>query len=86
MQLQADLPADIAGEVCYGGGIKPDGTWGGNSLYNNKPFRKAMNLAYENQLGHAAMTAKRAELKANYGNVECDDEQMEEVSDEHSIA
>jgi hypothetical protein len=79
MQLQEDLPPDIAGEVLFGGGIKPNGEWGGNSLFNNKPFRKAMNKAYDDGLGQEAKQALRAQLKANYGNVECNDDQMEEV-------
>ncbi len=79
MQLQEALPPDIAKEGLFGGGVKPDGNWGGNSLFNNKPFRKGMNEAFVKGLDQAAKKQLRAELKANYGNVECDEDQMAEV-------
>jgi hypothetical protein len=79
MQLLEELPPGIQSEVQFAGGMKADGTWGGNSLFNNKPFRKEMNLAYAKGLGQEEKKALRADLKAKYGTVECEDEQMEQA-------
>jgi hypothetical protein len=79
MQLLDALPPSIAGEVQFAGGMKADGTWGGNSLFNNKPFRKEMNAAYIKGLNQEEKEALRADLKAKYGNVECDEDQMEQA-------
>ena len=38
MQLVDAFPlgTGLGGEVLYAGGVKADGSWGGNSLFNNK--------------------------------------------------
>ena len=79
MQLQEALPESIAGEVQFAGGVKPDGNWGGNSLFNNKPFRKEMNAAIIKGLDQAAKKQLRAQLKKAYGSVPCTEEQLDEV-------
>ena len=66
--------------MLFAGGVKADGSWGGNSLFNNDAFRYEMNAAYIKGIDKEAKQALRAKLKANYGNVEMDDDQMEEVS------
>eukprot|EP00316_Scyphosphaera_apsteinii_P004099 CAMPEP_0119346450 /NCGR_PEP_ID=MMETSP1333-20130426/108009_1 /TAXON_ID=418940 /ORGANISM="Scyphosphaera apsteinii, Strain RCC1455" /LENGTH=111 /DNA_ID=CAMNT_0007358951 /DNA_START=1004 /DNA_END=1339 /DNA_ORIENTATION=+ len=81
MQLQEALPPDtsLGGEVQYAGGVKPDGTWEGNSLFNNMGFRKEMNAAFFKQLGQDAKKELRAKLKDGYVNVECTDDQLQEA-------
>jgi hypothetical protein len=57
--------------VLFAGSVKDDGSWGGNSLYNNKGFRKEMNQNAKKEL--------RAKLKDGYGDVPCTEEQLAQV-------
>ncbi len=79
MQLQEALPRAIACEVAFAGGMKEDGGWGGNSLFNNKGFRKDMNRAIIKDIDQAAKKELRAQMKAKYKSVPCTKKQLDEV-------
>lgn len=75
MQLQDALPGDFGGAVEFAGSVKQDGEWGCNSLYNNRPFRMEMNRVHSSRDLEAKKEA-RARLKAGYGDVPCNDDQL----------